>query len=608
MLTELRIENFAIIDRLDVHFEQGLITFTGETGAGKSIIIDAVETLLGGRADTTMIRSGAPRASVEGVFQIPEATRAELHAILEREELLDDPDWVVLGREVRPNGRNVARVNGRSVSTALLRELGEYLIDVHGQSEHLSLLRVNQHLGLLDSYAAAADRARGAGQRSRPAAGNANGHDERASTLAELLAAYGQTYQRLQAVRRGLEELKQAERDAARRTDMLTYQINEIETARLQPGEEEELRDERNRLANAEGLASLAQEAMLALDEGDPEAPAATDLLGQVVHSLTGLSRIDPSQNELVEQAQELFDGMTELAADLRAYVEEIEFNPKRLDQVEERLVMIQGLKRKYGDSIPAILEFAERAQEQLDAITHAGERMAELEAEQAELLERLGQEGQRISQKRRAAAEGMGQAIEHELNDLNMSGARFTVDFQYTPDPQGVLLEDSQRVAFSATGLERVEFLIAPNPGEGFKPLAKIASGGETSRLMLALKNVLAQADHIPTLVFDEIDQGIGGRVGTVVGEKLWSLARQHQVLCITHLPQLAAFGEQHFHVRKHVQSGRTTTEVKALEADDRLFELAQMLGEVSDGTLHSAREIIQLVRRRTTAVQANV
>ncbi len=574
MLIELRIENFAIIDRLEVNFGPGLVAFTGETGAGKSIIIDAVESLLGGRTEPIQVRTGSQRASVEGLFSIPAAAHSELMAILEREELLEDPQTTLtLGREIRANGRSVARVNGRSVSANLLKELGEYLIDVHGQSEHLSLLRVNQHLGLLDNYLVTLE-------------GN---------SAQEKIEAYRQTYQSLQSVKHELDALHQAERDAARRTDVLSYQINEIEAARLQAGEEQELREERNRLANAEGLSSLAQEALLALDEGAPESPAATDLFGQALRAIRGLLRLDPSQSTLVDQAEILNDNLSDLMRGLRDFLEEIEFNPRRLDQVEERLGLIQNLKRKYGETITAVLDFATNAQLQLDAITHAAERIEKLAGEQASLLKQLGQQGEALAEKRRWAAEKLGKAIENELADLHMSGARFKVDFIQQPDPEGVALQDGQRVAYGATGVEKVEFLIAPNPGEGFKPLAKIASGGETSRLMLALKEVLAKADHIPTLIFDEIDQGIGGRVGTVVGEKLWSLARQHQVLCITHLPQLAAFGELHLHVVKHVEAGRTTTQIRQLEGEARLNELAQMLGGISEGTLHSARDLLE-------------
>lgn len=569
MLVELHIENFAIIDRLDLQFGPGLVIFTGETGAGKSILIDAVETLLGGRADSTLVRSETERASVEGIFRLDPAIRDNAHEILQREDLLDDADFVTLGREIRLNGRNIARVNGRVVGVSLLRELGEYLVDVHGQSEHLSLLRVSQHQQLLDRFA----------------------------DLEQLSSKYQHTYHTLRQLRQELAALRQSEKEAARQIDMLNYQIQEIESAHLKDGEELELLEERNRLANAEELASQTQAALLALDEGTPESPATTDLFGQVVNALNALARLDPTLTEQAETGQSLFDSLSELSRSLRSYLEEIEFNPRRLDQVEERLALIHTLKRKYGDSIPAVLEFAQNARVQLDAITHAGERIAQLEQEEAQLLAQLGKQGGELSDKRHQQSVKLGKALEGELENLQMSQARFQVDFQQKEDPDGVFLGDGRRVAFDVHGLEKIEFLIAPNPGEGMKPLAKIASGGETSRLMLALKNVLASADQVPTLIFDEIDQGIGGRVGTIVGQKLWGLARSHQVLCVTHLPQLAAFGEYHFHVEKSINAGRTTTQVRRLQGDTRLQELAQMFGGISQGTLQSARELLQSI-----------
>lgn len=573
MLTELRIENFAIIDRLELHLKPGLVTFTGETGAGKSIIIDAVETLLGGRVDSTMIRSGSKSASIEATFQVTPEVRENVHVVLKREELLDDPDYFTLGREIRSEGRSVARLNGRAVNVGLLRELGELVVDVHGQSEHLSLLRVREHLGLLDRYVGAED----------------------------LLLSYSITYRQLMSVRKEMQELRIAESEAARRIDLLTYQINEIESARLQPGEEEDLRSERTRLANAETLASLAQKALTNLDEGTPEAPSVVDLFGQVMDALQDLARIDPSHSGFVEDSQSTFSGLTDLARDLRSYFESIEFNPKRLDEVEERIGLLQNLKRKYGDSISGILNFAANARQQMETIQGASERLAELAEQETNLLNELGERGKLLSQKRKQAADQLNQEMEAELADLRMSGARFSVDFQQRPDPDGVPIAEGSRVAFDSTGLERVEFLIAPNPGEGLKPLVRIASGGETSRLMLSLKNVLARADNISTLIFDEIDQGIGGRVGSIVGYKLWRLARHHQVLCITHLPQLAAFGEQHLQVQKHLQDGRTITSVVDLRDENRLRELAVMLGEVSSGTLHSAREMLDTAHNMT-------
>jgi DNA repair protein RecN (Recombination protein N) len=348
-------------------------------------------------------------------------------------------------------------------------------------------------------------------------------------------------------------------------------------------------------LANAEGLASIAQEALQVLDEGTPESPSITDLLGQLVHALNSLARLDPTQSAMSEQSQTVFDSLSDLSHSLRLYQENIEFNPKRLDQVEERLNLIHNLKHKYGSDISAVIAYAIKAHQQYEAITHAGERMSELGAEETLLLDRLSEQGQELSRKRNAAAEKLSKDIDTELCDLHMSGAKFKVEFEQQPDPNGALLQNGERVAFNARGLEKIEFFVAPNPGEGLKPLVKIASGGETSRLMLALKNVLARADQIPTLIFDEIDQGIGGHVGTIVGRKLANLAEQHQVLCITHLPQLAAFGNQHFRVQKQVQDGRTHTLVDRVDGEDRLRELAQMMGGVSDGTLRSAQELLQ-------------
>jgi DNA repair protein RecN (Recombination protein N) len=377
--------------------------------------------------------------------------------------------------------------------------------------------------------------------------------------------------------------------------EMLTFQAEEIEAARLKPGEDEELKLERDRLANAEKLATLAQESLAVLDEGTPDAPAATDLFGQADKALETLGAIDKSQSSLADRAAATLDALTDLARDLRDYLDSIEFNPRRLEQVEERLDLIHRLQKKYGGTIESIIAFGTQARKDLETISNAAEKIGELEGKQAALLQNLSKQAQTLSAKRKSAAEKLSKSIEGELDDLKMASAHFAADFQTRPDPNGISTPDGTLVGFDGSGYDRVEFLVAPNPGEGLKPLAKIASGGETSRLMLALKNTLARADQIPTLIFDEIDQGIGGRVGSVVGQKLWNLGQAHQVLVITHLPQLAAFGDQHFQVQKKVHGGRTTTEVKPLTGDERTLELAQMLGEVSEGTLRSAHEILQ-------------
>jgi DNA repair protein RecN (Recombination protein N) len=573
MLKELRIEDFAIIDHLEMHLDGGLTTFTGETGAGKSIILDAIVTLMGGRADNEFIRAGSDRAVLEAVFQIPPRSRAEIEQVLAREEILESelPDEIILGRELRLSGRSIARVNGHSVNVKLLQEVGGYLVDIHGQSEHLSLLNERSHLALLDCYAGAQQQV-----------------DE-----------YQRVYRRLSGLRHELNDLRKNEQEAVRQKDFLTYQIAEIYNARLFPGEDEDLRHERDRLANAENLASLTQQIAVVLEGGGPDSPSVLEMLGDIVRLITQLTRLDPSQNELAEQISSALENLNDASVQLQAYLDKVEYNPRRLAQVEERLSVLNNLKRKYGTTIEDILAFAANAEERLETLHNANERIAELEKEEAALLEELTRQAAALSKSRRKAAKLMSEAVERELKDLSLVDARFTVNLQHVPDENGLLL-GSKKVHFDASGADRAAFLIAPNPGEGFKPLVKIASGGETSRLMLALKNVLAQADTIPTLIFDEIDQGIGGRVGAVVGEKLWMLSQEHQVLCVTHLPQLAAYGQQHYVVFKEYVDGRTYTRAVQLNEDGRVEEMAKMLGQANAANLQAAGETLKNAGQR--------
>ncbi|HSR49144.1 MAG TPA: DNA repair protein RecN [Anaerolineales bacterium] len=574
MLQSLRIRDFAIIAELELSMADGFVVFSGETGAGKSIIVDAVQLVLGGRADSTVVRQGTDVALVEGSFRLQGEVGKDVQAILEREGLNDEPGAVVLAREVRKEGRSVARVNGRTVSLSLQREIGDLLVDVHGQSEHLSLLRVREHLALLDRFA---------------------GDDE-------ARAAFAAEHQALVRIRQELELLRQAERDAARRIDLLAYQIREIEAARLTPGEKESLEEERNRLANAERLAELASLAIAALDDSAEVQPGAVEQLGRAMEAAAELAKVDRSLESLATDLRRLEEEAAESARTLRHYRDGLEFNPRRLQDVETRLGLIHDLERKYGEGESAVLAYLERSRQELEEIETAGERIGELAQQEAARLETMARLGVNLTEARRAAGETLGKGLEAELKDLQMAGARFGVDLAWEDDPTGVPVGE-RRLAFSKTGLDRAEFLVAPNPGEGLKPLAKIASGGETSRLMLGLKGVLAAADRTPTLIFDEIDQGIGGRVGAVVGEKLWRLARRHQVLCITHLPQLAAFGDQHFRVEKVQRGGRTFTTVGPLTDAERWAELAQMLGGESDANRESAGELLRAAGQTKTS-----
>ena len=572
MLTELRIQNFAIIDELTLSLSPGFVVFTGETGAGKSIIIDAVELLLGGRADNTMVRTGAEVALIEGVFHLEPTIQEGVAQILEREGLLDDIGYCVLAREIRREGRNICRINGRTVNLGLLTELGGRLVDVHGQSEHLSLLSVKEHLHLLDRFA----------------------QDE------SILASYRDSFHLYLDIYQELEELKTREQDAARRTEFLTYQINEIEAAALQTGEDSGLSDERVRLSNSEQLARLTEDIISALDEPPDERLSASDLLGRAAEAAGRLAKIDPGTEDFSTQTQSLAEGASELARYLRDYRDSVEHNPRRLDEIEERLSLINSLKQKYGGTIDSILEHGQSAQVELENLTHAEERIQELESELAKQLEKLSKVGRELSEVRRQAGDDLSKLIESELRDLKMDGAQFKVGIQWNDDADGLQV-DERVLRFDATGIDEVEFLVEPNPGEGLKPLTKTASGGETSRLMLALKSVLAQADRTPTLIFDEIDQGIGGRVGGIVGQKLLGLAEEHQVLCVTHLPQLAAFGDQHFKVDKEVVQERTVTRTQDLSNDERIPELALMLGGRSEPNLESASELLDAAQRLT-------
>ena len=575
MLEELHIHDFAIIENLNLQFNSGLVVFTGETGAGKSIILDALGAILGARVDTTSVRKGADRAIVEGFFRLEGQERELINSLLEREGLLEEPNGLWLGREIRAEGRTIARVNGRTVSLSVQSEIGEALVDVHGQTEHLSLLKVRTHRDLLDRFA----------------------HDQ------DVLGLYQAQFKEWAVLVKKLDELHAIEKTARDRADMLKYQIQEISEARIKVDEEESLAQERTRLVNAETLSTLSQSALALLDEGTEISSAATDLLGQAGRDLAELARIDPQMQALAQQIEDALSSVSDIAYELRGYLEEIEFNPNRLDQIEERLDLFNRLKRKYGGSLASALTHLEASVSELEKVEGVDEQIGEVKEKISQMKQLLCESGLVLSDQRKLAAVRLAEGVEQQLHLLEMEKARFLVSLSEQESDQGLDV-NGRRFAFDASGLDQIEFLIETNPGEGFKPLAKTASGGETSRLMLALKSVLAEVDHIPTLVFDEIDSGIGGRVGMTVGDMLWNLGRQHQVLCVTHLPQLAAFGDQHFHVSKRSENERTSTQVEQLMGEARVEELAAMLGANTPVTMESAREILNTVAAKTSKI----
>ena len=574
MLAEIDITNFAIIDHLHLQFHRGFNVMTGETGAGKSIIIDAVGSLLGGRTPAEFIRAGADKARVEGTFTLDASAREMIFPILDEIGIEHEDEALIVTREIGTS-RNACRVNGRSVTMHVLQRIGENLVDIHGQSEHLSLLRVREHIDFLDRY------------------GNLWGKRSQVSEKVKTI----------RAVRKEITTLITDEREIARRIDRLTYVVDEITSANLQAGEEESLKQERELLGNAELRANLADNAYRSLYGGDENEKGAIDLFTDALQAITGLEKYDPSVKNLSDQAEGAAAQADDLARALRRYRDNVDHNPARLAQIDERLDLIFRLKRKYGDSIEDILKYGANAATELAGITHSEERLKELNTQQAKLLKEIGALAVDLSNARKQAGEELSRAIEVQLQDLGMAKAKFGVALERANDADGVE-ENGKRVAFDSTGIDKVEFMVSPNPGEPLKPLAKIASGGETSRLMLAMKSVLAVADNTPTLIFDEIDQGIGGRTGGIVGNKLWALTPtaqhregtpQHQVLCITHLPQIAAYGDSHFKIHKEIVGERTLTKIEELSNKHRIDEIANMLGTETATTRQNAEELLK-------------
>lgn len=576
MLEELRVQNFAIIDHVELNFTKGFNVITGETGAGKSILIDAVELLLGGKADPGFVRAGEDRAIIEGIVAVDEPNRDAVNAILEREDLVDteNPNYVTLMREVRAKGRSTGRINGIAVKTDVLTEVGSILFDIHGQSEHLSLFSPRYHIDLLDRYADLLDIRAG---------------------LASLVEERGKIRSEMSRLQDDKDALK-------RRADLLRHEVEEIHAASLEPDEEADLLSERNRLANSEQLANLAQESTILLngDESD-ETVAIVDSLMQVAFAMSKLAKIDVDMQEDYELAESLAQQAQELGITMAGYVDEVEYDPERLDELEERLELIKTLKRRYScTTIAEILAHGEKVAEELASIDHSEERLKELRKQETALLRTIGEISKRLSSAREIAGKELGKAVVRELQDLRMERTQFEVLLAQAEHPDGCIVGD-KRFKFDAKGIDDVEFMMSANPGEPLRPLVKVASGGEAARIMLALKRVLTAADNTPILIFDEVDQGIGGRIGAVVGEKLWSLSDRHQVLVVTHLPQLASYGDKHFHVRKDVTKSHAATQVDVLTDEKaRINELAEMLGAAGEVGKQSALGILEEARVR--------
>jgi DNA repair protein RecN (Recombination protein N) len=586
MLEELRINDFAIIEKLTVDFHKGFNVITGETGAGKSIIIDAVELLLGQRADKTHVRTGSEKAIVEGVFALDERARAQVIPILMEADLIaeeSEANFITLSRELRNNGRSSCRINGLSCNAEVLAEIGQILVDIHGQGSSHSLLRPRAHMDLLDRY----------------------------SDLLEVRSALSEVVTNLAAVRREIKALQDDKEALQRKADRLRYEVEDIDAAKLSPNDEADIMTEYNRLANSDKLAQLISEAvgLLSGEDSDDVMPA-VDALQQIEGALEKLSRLDSSMGDDYKLAQEIASNAQELALNLSRYADDLDHDPNRLNELEERIELIKKLKRRYNaETVEELLAYANKTRAELEGIEHSEERLIELRAQEEKTLRHIGELCERIAKVREVASRALARKVVRELGDLRMENAQFEVQRLRHEDPNGAYGKDGKRYRFDSTGFEDVEFLLSANIGEPLRPMAKVASGGEAARILLALKRVLTSADYTPTLIFDEIDQGIGGRLGSVVGEKLWSLTEGHQVLCVTHLPQLASFADKHFHVSKTQIAKRTISHIIPLEGEEgRVEEIAAMLGGVGESGIQSARDILHEAESRKSEVVVEV
>ncbi len=547
MLEQLTIRNVAVIDRLEVSFRGGVSVLTGETGAGKSIIIDSINMILGSRGNKELVRRDAEKAEVQAVFSMPDTVRAAL----EENDIDTDDGEVIISRRITRDGKSTARINGTVVTLNLLRDIADMLINIHGQHDNQALLNPSRHIMFLDAYA----------------------HTE--SELDE----YRTRYERTRQISKRLKSLEMGEQERMQRLDLLKYQIDEISAAALVEGEDEELIRHRTLLENAEEISVNAERAYASLYDY-PDGRSAYDMISEAVEALSEIAKMSPELGEVYEAISSAMYSVEDAAHDVRSFGERVEFSPQELDDVNERLDLINRLKRKYGGSIAEINAFAKRAGRELFDIETSSEQSDALRSELDAEGEKLAAAAERLSRKRREAANRLSDEIEAALLELNMEKAVFSVNI--TPKK------------YAQDGADDVEFVIATNPGEDLKPLVRIASGGELSRVMLAIKSILAKSDDVDTLIFDEIDTGVSGAAAQKIADKLKAIGADKQVICITHLPQIASMADTHFLILKDVDGELARTTLEELDKEGRVHELARIVGGGAAGEEY-AREILK-------------
>ncbi|TFI70922.1 DNA repair protein RecN [Carnobacterium divergens] len=560
MLQELAIKNFAIIHDLSLSFENGMTVLTGETGAGKSIIIDAVGLLAGGRGSSEFIRHGESKCVLEGLFSLNK--EAITFDLLKEYDIDFEDHTVLIQRDIHRNGKNVCRVNGRLVNIATLRLIGETMIDIHGQNEHQELMNPERHLGMLDQF------------------GN--------EALSQLKADYHQTYLAYQKAKTTYEKWQNSEQELAQRMDMLTYQTNDIELAELVVGEDDLLEEEKNLLVNYQRIVGALS---VSYDALQGEEGSGIDLIGTAMTEMSGIEEIDGKYKQISESISNSYFQLQEAASDILKEMDQLAYDENLLNEIEKRLELIHQMKRKYGDSLAEIMNYYEKITIELSQIQNREDHIYTLTTELKELSEQLTKKGQALSEKRQEIAKELEISIHEQLKELYMEKVIFEVRF---------LSKETTGKSFNEHGIDQVEFYIATNPGEPLKPLAKVASGGELSRMMLAMKTIFSQNLGITSIIFDEVDTGVSGRVAQAIANKIYLVAVHSQVLCITHLPQVAAMADHHLFISKTVVGERTETHVELLKKPAKVQEIARMLAgtEITKLTLEHAKELLELAK----------
>ena len=565
MLKELLIKNFAIIDDLNIRFEKGLTILSGETGAGKSIIINAVNLLLGARASARMIRDGCDSAELSAFFEIPERSAA---ATIMRENGYDADDGLLVRRVIANSDRHRVYINDRMATMQMLSGITADLASISGQHANQGLLKEETHLAILDRFGG----------------------------LLPLVGKVETAYAEVAPLVQRLEALKLKKKNQDETIDLLRYQAAELTDAAILPGEDETLEKERLRLKSTEQLHQTVYAAVESIHGADG---AILERLGEIRKMLEKAVQIDDALSPGVEMLSEHLFGLEDVTENLRDYLGGLESEPGRLDAVEERLDLINRLKRKHGGSLEALFERREVILADLDAVSNLDEDIAKTETHLAERHAVLADMALTLSDKRKKVAKDLSRRVEKALADLKMAGTRFDIHFSHLPcGTQTSTWFCKEDRLLTVTGMDQAAFMIAPNVGESLKPLAAIASGGELSRVVLALKAILAETDAVGTVIFDEVDAGIGGAVADVVGQKLSALSRKHQIVCITHLPQIARFGDHHYHIKKKLQDGRTTTTIRPMDENARVEEIARMLGgeKITATALEHARSLLNI------------